>query len=65
MVAWRAFMKKYHPDGDLADAGNVLGYGVANTICWVLNACGNDLPRENIMNPSRGHGSLRRKGSSR
>jgi len=49
MIAWRAFMKKYYPDGDLADAGNVFGYGVANTMCWVLNACGNDLSRENIM----------------
>ena len=29
MIAWRVFMKKYYPDGDLADAGNVFGYGVA------------------------------------
>jgi branched-chain amino acid transport system substrate-binding protein len=49
MKTWRLFMAKYYPDGDLADAGNVFGYGVAFTLCQVLTACGNDLSRENIM----------------
>ena len=28
MKDWRAFMAKYYPEGDLKDAGNVVGYGV-------------------------------------
>jgi branched-chain amino acid transport system substrate-binding protein len=49
MVTWREFMAKYYPDGDLKDAGNVYGYGLAKTVEHVLRACGNDLSRENIM----------------
>ena len=49
MATWRAFMAKYYPEGDLKDAGNVYGYGLAKTIEHVLRACGNDLSRENIM----------------
>ncbi|MBS0640233.1 MAG: ABC transporter substrate-binding protein [Proteobacteria bacterium] len=49
MVAWRAFMAKYYPEGDLNDVGNVYGYGLAKTMEHVLRACGNDLSRENIM----------------
>ncbi len=49
MKEWRTFMAKYYPEGDLADAGNVFGYGVAFTMCHVLEQCGNDLSRENIM----------------
>jgi branched-chain amino acid transport system substrate-binding protein len=49
MKAWRAFMAKYYPDGDLDDVGNVFGYGCAFTLCTVLQQCGNDLSRENIM----------------
>ncbi len=49
MRDWRAFMAKYYPEGDLADAGNVFGYGCGFTLCHVLRACGNDLSRENIM----------------
>src|SRR4051794_3997630 len=36
MTTWRAFMTKYYPEGDLADAGNVYGYGLAKTIEHVL-----------------------------
>lgn len=53
MQASRAFMAKYYPQGDLADAGNVFGYGCAFTVCHVLKACGNDLSRENIMRTLR------------
>ena len=48
-VEWPAFMKKYYPDGDLIDAANVYGYNAAQTIVRVLEQCGNDLSRENIM----------------
>jgi branched-chain amino acid transport system substrate-binding protein len=43
------FIAKYYPEADLADAGNVFGYGVAYTMCHVLSACGKDLSRENVM----------------
>jgi branched-chain amino acid transport system substrate-binding protein len=46
---WAAFMQKYYPDGNLADAGNVYGYSVAQTVVQVLKQCGNDLSRENVM----------------
>jgi branched-chain amino acid transport system substrate-binding protein len=49
MVEWRAFMKKYFPDGDLANALNVAGYGSAFLLVHVLKQCGDDLTRENVM----------------
>ncbi len=48
-VEWLAFMKKYYPDGDLIDAANVYGYAAAQTMVRVLEQCGKDLSRENIM----------------
>ena len=49
MKDWVAFMKKYYPDGNLADAFNVYGYLVAQTMAQVFKQCGNDLSRENVM----------------
>ncbi len=49
MNEWRAFMKKYIPDGDLADGGYSFGFGVSMTMVQVLKQCGDDLSRENIM----------------
>jgi branched-chain amino acid transport system substrate-binding protein len=46
---WRAFMKKYYPDGSLIDNSNVYGYTVASTLHQVLKQAGNDLTRENVM----------------
>jgi branched-chain amino acid transport system substrate-binding protein len=49
MNAWRAFMAKYIPDGDLTDGGYTYSYGVCSTLMQVLKQCGNDFSRENIM----------------
>jgi branched-chain amino acid transport system substrate-binding protein len=49
MQEWRAFMKKYYPEGNLDDASNIYGYMLAQTMVQVLKQCGNDLSRENIM----------------
>jgi branched-chain amino acid transport system substrate-binding protein len=49
MKAWREWMKKYYPDGNLADVFNVYGYAAAQTLIQVLKQCGDDLTRENIM----------------
>jgi branched-chain amino acid transport system substrate-binding protein len=46
---WAAWMKKYYPDGDTADAFNVYGYAVSATLVQVLKQCGNDLSRANVM----------------
>jgi branched-chain amino acid transport system substrate-binding protein len=49
MKAWNAFMDKYLPSADKSDADNVYAYAVARTMVQVLNQCGNDLTRANIM----------------
>ncbi|MBR0755509.1 ABC transporter substrate-binding protein [Bradyrhizobium jicamae] len=46
---WVAFMKQWYPRGNLADASNVYGYSMAQTIVAVLKQCGDDLTRENVM----------------
>ena len=46
---WRAFMAKYYPEGDLKDINNLIGYCFAYTLVKVLQACGNDFSRENVM----------------
>ena len=49
MNEWRAFMKKYYPEGNLADGLNVAAYSTAVTLVHVLKQCGNDLTHENVM----------------
>jgi branched-chain amino acid transport system substrate-binding protein len=46
---WRAFMGKYYPKGNLADALNVYGYAAAQTLVQVLKQAGDNLTRENVM----------------
>ncbi len=46
---WLAFMKKYQPNGDLSDGGNVYGYSATQTLAVTLKQCGEDLSRENIL----------------
>jgi branched-chain amino acid transport system substrate-binding protein len=47
--AWSAWMDQYNPDADKADQFNVYGYNVAMTLAHVLEQCGDDLTRENVM----------------
>jgi branched-chain amino acid transport system substrate-binding protein len=49
MNEWRAFMTKWYPEGDQADASTTFGYGVARGMEQVLRQCGDDLTRENVM----------------
>ena len=49
MMGWRAFMKRWYPEGDIIDTSNVFGYGVSHTLVTLLKQCGNDLSRENIL----------------
>jgi branched-chain amino acid transport system substrate-binding protein len=43
------FLAKYYPDGNRLDASAVYGYGVAQTLVKVLEMCGDDLTRANVM----------------
>jgi branched-chain amino acid transport system substrate-binding protein len=49
MKEWRAFMKKYYPDGDLTDWYNVYAYAAAQTLVQVFKQCGDDLTHESVM----------------
>jgi branched-chain amino acid transport system substrate-binding protein len=44
-----AFMEKYYPDGDLNSNINTYGYSAAQLLAHVLQQCGDDLTRENVM----------------
>ncbi len=49
MKKFYAFLQQYYPDADRQNAATVFGYGVAQTLVQVLNQCGDDLTRANIM----------------
>jgi branched-chain amino acid transport system substrate-binding protein len=46
---WLAFMDKYYPDGDKTAGFAGYGYMVAQTLVRVLEQCGDNLTRENVM----------------
>jgi branched-chain amino acid transport system substrate-binding protein len=46
---WVAWMEKYYPQGDRADIYNVYGYAAAQIMVHVLEQCGDNLTRENVM----------------
>ncbi len=46
---WMAWMKKYQPDANPADSGNVYAYAVSATMRHVLAQCGDELTRANLM----------------
>jgi ABC-type branched-subunit amino acid transport system substrate-binding protein len=49
MQRWRDFMAKYMPGSDISDFNYVYGYGAAQLMALVLERCGDDLSRENLM----------------
>jgi branched-chain amino acid transport system substrate-binding protein len=48
-LEWKAFMAKYLPQGNLADASYVYAYAVSCTMRHVLTQCGDTLTRANLM----------------
>jgi branched-chain amino acid transport system substrate-binding protein len=48
-LEWKAFMAKYIPQGNLADASYTYGYSVSCTMRHVLTQCGDNLTRTNLM----------------
>ena len=49
MKKWAEFIDKYMPGADKTDSGHVYGYGAAQTLAKVLEMCGDDLTRANVM----------------
>jgi branched-chain amino acid transport system substrate-binding protein len=49
MKKFMAFIDKYMPGANIADANLVYGFAVAETMVQVLKQCGDDLTRENVM----------------
>jgi len=46
---WSAFMDAHFPDGDRTSSFTVYGYTVAQALASVLQRCGGDLTRDNVM----------------
>ncbi|WP_420131909.1 ABC transporter substrate-binding protein [Rhodopseudomonas sp.] len=46
---WHAFVDKYMPGTNKTDSNMVYGYGAAQTLHKVLEMCGDDLTRANVM----------------
>src|SRR6516165_4680261 len=49
MKKWNEFVDKYMPGADKTDTGMVYGYGAASTLAKVMEMCGDDLTRANLM----------------
>jgi branched-chain amino acid transport system substrate-binding protein len=49
MKNFLAFLQKYEGDANKLDGSVVYGYGVAQTLVKVLEMCGDNLTRENVM----------------
>jgi branched-chain amino acid transport system substrate-binding protein len=49
MKRFYAFLEKYYPEANKLDASVVYGYGAAQTMVKVLEMCGDDLTRANVM----------------
>jgi branched-chain amino acid transport system substrate-binding protein len=49
MKTFLAFMTKDFPDGNKLDNNVIVGYGAAQTLVKVLQMCGDNLTRENVM----------------
>jgi branched-chain amino acid transport system substrate-binding protein len=49
MLKFFGFLAKYYPDGNKLDSSVVYGYGAAQTMAKVIEMCGDNLTRENVM----------------
>ena len=49
MKAWNDFLDKYYPDANRADSGVIYGDTAAQTLVHVLQTCGDNLTRENVI----------------
>jgi branched-chain amino acid transport system substrate-binding protein len=49
MKRFLAFLERYYPDADRTNSQVIYGYGAAQTLTRMLEMCGDDLTRANIM----------------
>jgi branched-chain amino acid transport system substrate-binding protein len=49
MKNFYAFLEQYYPKANKRDAAVAFGYGAAQTLAKVLQMCGDDLTRDNVM----------------
>ena len=49
MLRYLAFMQKYYPEGDKYSSLNVYGYITTQLLVQVLQQCGDELTRENVL----------------
>ncbi len=49
MQDYLAFLKQWYPEANPADAGNAVGYTMAQLTTLILKNCGDDLTRENLL----------------
>jgi branched-chain amino acid transport system substrate-binding protein len=49
MKRFLAFLEKYYPEANRIDGAATFGYGAAQTMVKVLQMCGDDLTRANVM----------------
>ena len=59
MKAWRAWMDKYMPAANKADANYIYAYAVADPDARDAEACGDELTRDNLMKQAAGFQKLR------
>ena len=59
MKTWRAWMAKYMPGANQADANHIYGYAVTFLMHETLKKCGDNLTRENVMRQAANHQKLR------
>lgn len=49
LKAYKAWMTKYFPAGQVGDVNNAVGYSLAQTMVQTLKQCGENFSRENVM----------------
>jgi len=59
MKAWRDWMAKYNPNGNLGDVNYVYAYSVSFLMEQTLKKCGDNLTHENLMRQAANHQKLR------
>ena len=59
MKAWREWMAKYIPNGNVGDVNYVYAYSVSFLMEQTLKKCGDNLTRENLMRQAANHQKLR------
>jgi ABC-type branched-subunit amino acid transport system substrate-binding protein len=49
VIDYKAFLEKWYPSGNLTDSSNISGYMAAYVAVKILERCGDELTRENVL----------------